>query len=124
VLPHYHALAAGFDLEIVGGPRDGEQIVDLGAYSTDPYSYAFDPPIDMTGATGLHFGCTFDNPRDEVVRWGIGDQEMCEALMFFESPMAFSAGVSQTSSETSEGDLKVFTGPCGVAGFKFDPRNN
>ena len=121
VLPHYHNLGAGFDLSIVGGPRDGDQIVALGAYSSDPFGFAFDPPIDLAGATGLSFGCTFDNPRDEVVRWGIGDQEMCEALLFFESPMAFSAGVSQTASQTTEGETEVFTGTCGVAGFVFDP---
>jgi len=121
VLPHYHSLGAGFDLTIVGGPKDGQSIVALGAFSSDPFGFAFDPPIDLAGATGLKFGCTFENPRDEVVRWGIGDQEMCEALLFFESPMAFSAGVSQTNSETSEGDLQVFSGQCGVAGFKFDP---
>ncbi len=121
VLPHYHGLGAGFDLTIVGGPKDGQAIVDLGAFSSDPFGFAFDPPIDLAGATGLKFGCTFDNPRDAVVKWGIGDQEMCEALLFFESPMAFSAGVSQTNSETVEGDVKVYSGPCGVAGFKFDP---
>lgn len=121
VLPHYHALGAGFDLTIVGGPKDGQSIVDLGAFSSDPFGFAFDPPIDLSGATGLKFGCTFENPRDEVVHWGIGDQEMCEALLFFESPMAFSAGVSQTTSETTDGDLKVFSGQCGVAGFLFDP---
>jgi len=121
VLPHYHALGAGFDLAIVGGPKDGLSIVDLGAFSSDPFGFAFDPPIDLAGATGLKFGCTFDNPRDEVVKWGIGDKEMCEALLFFESPMAFSAGVSQTNSETSEGDVQVYSGACGVAGFKFDP---
>lgn len=121
VLPHYHDLGAGFDLSIVGGPRDGERIVDLGAYSSDPFGFAFDPPIDLTGATGLRFGCTFDNPRDEVVRWGIGDQEMCEALLFLESPMAFSAGVNATKTETTEGDVQVFSGDCGVAAFAFDP---
>lgn len=121
VLPHYHDLGAGFDLTIVGGPRDGERIVDLGAYSSDPFGFAFDPPIDLAGANGLRFGCTFDNPRDEVVRWGIGDQEMCEALLFLESPMAFSAGVNKTESETTEGDVRVFSGACGVAAFGFDP---
>jgi hypothetical protein len=121
VLPHYHDLGAGFEVSIVGGPRDGELIVDGGAFSSDPFGFTFDPPIDLTGATGLHFGCRFDNPRDKVVRWGIGDQEMCEALLFFESPMAFSAGVGETTSETVVDGEKVFSGECAVAGFPFDP---
>ncbi len=121
VMPHYHNLGAGFELSIVGGPEDGRQIVDLGAYSSDPFGFAFDPPIDLSGATGLRFGCLFDNPRDQTVRWGIGDQEMCEALLFLESPMAFSAGVGETASQTSEDGVEVFTGECGVTGFSFDP---
>lgn len=122
VLPHYHDLGAGFDLTIVGGPRDGERIVDLGAFSSDPFGFAFDPPLDLAGATGLDFGCTFQNPREDVVRWGIGDQEMCEALLFFESPLAFSAGVSRSDAEVvTEGDVQRFTGACNVLGFPFDP---
>ncbi len=122
VLPHYHDLGAGFEIKVVGGPLDGETIVDLGAYSSDPFGFAFDPPIDLQGATGLSFGCAFDNPRDEIVRWGIGDQEMCEALLFFESPMAFTAGINETTTETTEGELERFTGECAVLGFPFDPR--
>lgn len=129
VLPHYHDLGDGFQLQLVGGPRDGDTIVDLGAYSSDPFGFAFDPPIDMTGTTGLSFACRFKNPRDATVRWGIGDQEMCEALLFFESPMAFSAGVNQTASESTvsggeDDGLRVFEGNCGVLAFPYDPRNN
>ena len=123
VLPHYHALGAGFELAIFGGPHDGEPLVELGAFSSDPFGFTFDPPIDLTGATGLSFECRFDNPRDEVVRWGIGDQEMCEALMFFESPMVFTAGIGETTIEGSEGEVKTFSGDCGVLAFPFDPQN-
>lgn len=129
VLPHYHDLGDGFEVRLVGGPRDGEKIVDLGSYSTDPFGFAFDPPIDMTGATGLSFKCRYRNPRDATVHWGIGDQEMCEALLFFESPMAFTAGVTKTLSETTVPDgedagVREFTGECGVIGFPFDPKGN
>ncbi len=129
VLPHYHDLGDGFEVKLVGGPRDGETIVDLGAYSNDPFGFAFDPPIDMTGMTGLSFACRFRNPRESTVRWGIGDQEMCEGLLFFESPMAFQAGVNQTANESTisggeDDGLRVFTGNCGVLAFPYDPRNN
>jgi len=126
VLPHYHDLGDGFDVSIVGGARDGEKIVELGSYTTDPFGFAFDPPIDMAGADGLAFTCRFKNPRDATVRWGIGDQEMCEALLFFESPMAFSAGVSDTTDESVveggvDDGVRKFTGTCNVLGFPYNP---
>lgn len=123
VLPHYHALGAGFRVTIVGGARDGEVIVDLGAYASDPFGFAFDPPIDLSDATGLSFTCAYDNPTDKVVHWGIGDQEMCEGLLFLESPMAFVARVSETASETKVNDVTKFEGECSVLGFPFDPNN-
>ncbi|MFT7583177.1 MAG: hypothetical protein ACI9MR_004863, partial [Myxococcota bacterium] len=120
VLPHYHALGDSFSLTIVGGPRDGEQLVDLGAFdSSDPFGRVFDPPVDLTGATGLSFKCGFDNPTSDVVQWGIGDQEMCEALMFVESPMAFSASINETSDISELGGLEYHTGSCGVLAFPF-----
>lgn len=129
VLPHYHDLGDGFEVALVGGPRDGEKIVELGSYSTDPFGFAFDPPIDLSEATGLSFTCRFKNPRDATVRWGIGDQEMCEALLFLESPMAFSAGVNTTSTESTisggvDDGVRVFGGECGVLAFPYDPRDN
>lgn len=120
-LPHYHALGDAFSLSIVGGPRDGEVLVDLGAYNdAEPFGFVFDPPIDLAGADGLAFSCGFDNPRDEVVTWGIGDQEMCEMLGFMESPMAFSAQVSETTT-IDEGAIVEHAGPCNVLAFPFDP---
>lgn len=121
VLPHYHALGAGFEITIVGGPRDGEKIVDLGAYTNDPFGFAFDPPIDLTGATGLRWGCKFDNPTDEEVNWGIGDQEMCEGLLFLDSPMAFVGSTSETSERETVNGLSTFSGGCSVTGFPFTP---
>lgn len=120
VLPHYHALGASFDLSVIGGPRDGESLVHLGAYSTDPYGFIFNPPVDLAGATGLHFECGWNNPRDEVIRWGIGDQEMCEALLFIESDMAFSARVGKTTEVDTVNGLEYHTGDCDVLAFPFD----
>jgi len=120
ILPHYHALGDSFSVSVVGGPEDGRQLVELGAYTTDPYGYLFNPPIDLAGATGVKFACGWDNPRDEVVRWGIGDQEMCEGLMFIESEMAFSAQINETQSVETVGGLEYHTGECNVLAFPFD----
>jgi len=118
-LAHYHDLGHGFDLRVLGGPEDGRRIVDLGAYSAEPMGFTFNPPIDLAGATGLSFGCAFDNPRDEVVRRGIGDQEMCDALLFVEAGMAFSAQVGETTTVETVDEMEHHSGPCGVAAFPF-----
>ena len=120
ILPHYHALGESFEVTVVGGPNDGMKLVDHGGYAAEPLGYVFDPPIDLKGATGLSFNCGFNNPRDEVIVWGIGDQEMCEALLFVESTMAFSAGVSETSSIETVNSIESHSGSCDVQAFAFD----
>ncbi len=52
--------------------------------------------------------------------WGIGDQEMCEALLFVESTMAFSAGVSETSNIETINSIERHSGTCDVQAFAFD----
>jgi len=123
LLPHYHALGTELQVEILGGPNDGMQLLDRGKYSPDPGGVLFDPPIDMRDADGLTFRCGYNNPTDEVVKWGIGDQEMCEALGFMESSMAFTAGPNENSVlGVINGDGVVWNeGACRVTGFPFDP---
>ena len=120
ILPHYHALGESFDVTVIGGPNDGMKLVDHGGYNAEPLGYVFDPPIDLKGATGLSFTCGFNNPRDEVVIWGIGDQEMCEALLFVESTMAFSAGVTETATIETIESIEAHSGTCNVTGFSFN----
>ena len=107
-------------MTIWGGDKDGQELVALGRYEIDPYGRIFNPPIDLTGATGLTFSCGFDNPRDEEVHWGIGDQEMCEGLMFIESDIAFSARVGTTSEISTLNGLEFHTGTCNVQAFPYD----
>ena len=40
---------------------------------------AFDPPVDLAGSDGLRFRCSFENPRDKEVRWGIENLEISAA---------------------------------------------
>ena len=86
----------------------------------------FDPPLDLTGATGFRYWCAYDNPRDEQVGWGIGDQEMCEVLGYADSGMLFDAWTARTQpgelvenvAERFGGhvpdDVPVYSGPCSV----------
>ena len=125
VLPHYHNLGHDFRLGIHGGDRDGETLFELGAFTADPFGKVFDPPIDLTGAKGLEFSCTFLNPRDESVGWGIGDQEMCLMLGFAESTIAFDGSVQENNVVGPDTDGVIQnTGTCNVAGFKFSQQKS
>jgi hypothetical protein len=111
-LPHTHKLGSRFFLQAVGGPRDGEMLLDVVGFNGEARGKLYEPPIDLAGITGLRFGCEFENPRDESVGWGFGDQEMCEMLGFIESPLAFESRISEAVEDGVDGDIQVFTGPC------------
>ena len=115
VLPHFHELGDAFEARIFGGPRDGEVLHALEQFNAEPNGKAFNPPIDLTGATGLSMTCGYDNPRREPVGYGIGDQEMCVMLGFADSPILMDAGVREdTEMVSDENGVMRFTGPCVV----------
>lgn len=103
VLPHYHDLGTLLRLEAVGGPNDGEVLFETRGEVGEPLGQAFDPPRSLDGATGLRLTCGFDNPRDEVVRYGIGDQEMCVFLAFTDSRKRFAA-IADENTPVGESD--------------------
>lgn len=111
-LPHTHALGTRVFLEAVGGAHDGEMILDVDGYNGEARGRLFDPPLELSDITGFRFGCEFQNPRDESVGYGIGDQEMCEMLGFIESPVAFESRVSTRTDLPSEDGMPVFGGAC------------
>lgn len=112
VLPHTHSLGTRVFLEAVGGPADGQMLLDVSGFNGEARGRLYDPPIDLSGIAGLRFGCEFENPRNEVIHYGLGDQEMCEMLGFIESPVAFESSVDEAIPDGTEGDLQVFTGEC------------
>jgi hypothetical protein len=116
VLPHYHALGVAFRFELTGGTRDGEVIYETTTAIGEPLGATLDPPVDVTGATGLRMTCTYDNPRDEAVQYGVGDQEMCVLLAYTDSTLRF--GGRSTADPTMEmvGGIPVHTAPCDLFG--------
>jgi hypothetical protein len=121
VLPHTHALGTRFFLEVMGGPSDGQSLIDVRGFNGEARGRRYDPPVDLQGATGLRFGCEFDNPRDESVQWGFGDQEMCEALGFAASPMVFESRIKEAIAGPPDGDILTFTGSCETLALPWDP---
>lgn len=117
VLPHYHYLGNHFRLSVLGGPNDGDSIYELDGFNADANGRAYDPPVDMTGATGLRFTCGYFNPTLDAVGWGIGDQEMCVMLALVESEYMIE-GLVQHTTETEEVDGMIMNeGSCQILGF-------
>ncbi len=83
-----------------------------------------DPPLDLAaaGARGLRFVCGFDNPTEEVVGWGIGDQEMCVLALQARTNMAWDGDVHEGDGAqvgTAEREAQ-FSGPCTLLAFPWD----
>lgn len=97
VLPHYHALATEFRLDVVGGSRDGESVFTTALEVGDPLGAALDPPFDLTGATGLRMRCAYQNTGTSEVTYGpSASDEMCLVLAYT------TAGRSIAGSATRE----------------------
>jgi hypothetical protein len=123
VLPHFHSLGDAFRLALVGGERDGETIFELSEDYGDPLGHRFDEPLDVgaTGADGLRFTCGYENPRNDEVGYGIGDQEMCVMLGFAESGFVFDGYVNTTDGVTQDEDgIARGEGACTVIGIPYE----
>ncbi len=123
-LVHYHALGVYQQLEIMGGPRDGEIIMRHDGFG-DNAGHAIEPPLDLAaaGATGLRLTCGFDNPRSAQVGWGIGDQEMCvmalQAVTDFGWDADVVSGTNNRVGPSPSGEI-MNTGPCQMTAFPWD----
>lgn len=111
ILPHTHQFATRLFLNVFGGPSDGEMILDVGAYNSEARGRFFDQPIDLAGATGIGFGCEYDNPSNDTLGWAY-EQEMCQILGFAESKVAFLSAVWEADEVGTEDGMQLFTGPC------------
>ncbi|MFW5920971.1 MAG: hypothetical protein ACOCUS_03970 [Polyangiales bacterium] len=122
-LPHYHDLATGARIEVVGGEHDGETLFETHASVGEPWGETYDPPFSLDGATGIRFRCGYDNPRDEQVVWGIGDQEMCVFLAYTDSELSWGGFASSGTNEMLgvEDGTAMHEAPCDLQGF---PPNN
>ena len=124
VLSHYHQLGYYQQLEILGGPRDGEVIMRNDGFG-DNAGHAIQPPLDLAaaGATGLRLTCGFNNPRSVEVGWGIGDQEMCVMALQAVTDIGYDADVirgTSTQTGTSATGEVQYKGPCSITAFPWD----
>lgn len=122
ILPHTHALGSRFFAEVAGGPNDGQSLIDVRGFNGEARGQRYAPPVDVTGATGLRFGCEFDNPRSVNVGWGFGDQEMCECLGFADSRLAFESRIDEAVPDGAEDGIQKFTGACNTIAFDWSQK--
>jgi len=117
-LPHYHSLGSGLTFEAL---RTADGTPDM-IYETthtvgDALGGTIDPPFAMAGHDKIRWSCSFDNPRDTTVTWGIGQNEMCVFLAFTDSTYAWAGGALDKEVPT-DGQLVngivEFTHPCTV----------
>jgi hypothetical protein len=122
ILPHTHSLGTRFFTEVAGGPNDGATLIDVTGFNEEARGQRYTPPVDVTGATGLRFGCEFDNPRAVDVGWGFGDQEMCECLGFADSRLAFESRIEEAVPDGVENGIQRFTGACSTIAFDWSQK--
>jgi hypothetical protein len=82
VLPHYHELGIGMDIDIAGGPMDKTELFASPSLYGEPSGRSYDPPFAVLGAAGLAITCEYENPGSTTVAYGTGDQEMCVTLIY------------------------------------------
>jgi hypothetical protein len=82
VLPHFHELGQAMQIDVVGGPGDGTSLFRSSGGDGEAWGQTFDPPFSIRGAASLGITCEYENPRATSVGYGVGDQEMCVALIY------------------------------------------
>jgi len=122
-LTHYHTLGMYQQLEVLGGPHDGQVIMRHDGTGNNAGT-AIDPPLDLValGAHGLRLTCGFDNPRSAEVKWGIGDQEMCVIALQATTNIGWAGDVTggdATVGIAPSGEVQ-HAAPCAMAAFPWD----
>ncbi len=92
-LAHYHELGTALTVSAVKPSGEATDIYTTTTAVGDTLGGPIAPLFDMTGYTKIRFSCSFYNPRNQAVGWGVGDQEMCVFLAFTDSTYNFGGGV-------------------------------
>ena len=118
-LAHYHELGRGITLEGVRDDGTSAMIFETTNAVGDALGGTISPGFSMAGFQQIRFSCHFENPRDTVVRWGVGDQEMCTFLAFTDSEYSWAGGVltrNEPPVVVDHGDYVEYTYACDVVG--------
>jgi hypothetical protein len=114
-LAHYHELGRGLAIEGVSGDGTAATIFSTRNAVGDALGGPVAPAFSLAGYPKLRFSCDYDNPRDTVVTWGVGDQEMCTFLAWTDSEYTWTGGVllaNETPTITDMGTYVEYAYPC------------
>ncbi len=112
LLPHYHYLGNYFSVEVIGGAQDGTVLHQITGFDAMPVGKRFDPPLEIGDADGIRLTCGYDNWTDQVVGWGNGDQEMCIAFGYADTPNTSQATAASGVAVGEIDGIPHFQGGC------------
>ncbi|MCX4243181.1 hypothetical protein [Paraliomyxa miuraensis] len=113
VLPHFHGFGDHFDLRVIGGEHDGVSVYGVEGFDAEALGHALDPPLSIEDAEGLAFTCGYDNWLPQELQWGLGEGEMCLALVLADADSVVIGGVREGTELVDVQDgVRMLEGPC------------
>lgn len=116
VLPHYHYLGQSMLLEAIDEAGVARTVYEIESTVGEPLGGTLEPPVSVEGAVSLRLTCGYDNPTDDRIVWGIGDDEMCIFLAYTDSPYIWAGGMLGTAEDNREvgvvDGVSMNEGPC------------
>ncbi|HIA04718.1 MAG TPA: hypothetical protein EYN66_22965 [Myxococcales bacterium] len=102
VASHTHALGTKFEVALFDGETTGDVFYTNTDWQT-PRIIQYEEPIVVPKGQGFEWRCTWKNPRDEIINYGLNStDEMCN-LAIVHTPFSISARCEVV--ETSDGVL-------------------
>lgn len=103
-MPHMHYRGTSYLLELLDEPGGaGEELYYDGLFDQESDIVNFDPYVNLDGHWGLRFTCSWRNELDRSLTYGIGENEMCQALGYTWPPETQTVGLSQAVSTGPDG---------------------
>jgi hypothetical protein len=84
ITSHMHRHGILFQVFVVGGPRDGEMILEARDYKHPPQIFLTNP-LDITPGLGLRTEVTYDNDGDRELRFGVTSEDEMGIAFFLYS---------------------------------------
>jgi len=121
VLPHYHRTGTSASMTVFAS-GEPTVVLDHEGFGASPMGKSFDPPLSFHNVGGFEFSCSYDNPHDESLSWGVGIHEMCVFLAFASTTEILVGGIDQGRSFSSVLDEEGVTNVAGGCSTLASPK--
>lgn len=81
--PHYHRRGQSFTVQIVGGPNDGQTILESFDYQHPTVGYFTDTPLTLQPGEGLRTIVTYKNDGGSPVSYGVTSEDEMNYLFYY-----------------------------------------